>query len=334
MAKSIAQINSAALAVAEKMSSDKLLVTEIEKTLNAHETTQLGRLRLMCLLRSSTMIGVAVLNAMPKVGSTYKAGSNELYDKYEDKDQEGKKITGSYFKTLADSFGEGLEINEALKGLRLAEKNDPGTPEEYASLKGDAVRCKQAIKRMESRRNYHRSLVAGGVQCHQQLADIQTNWADVVRCTFSVDTETKQLTHSPKPFAIVNLEDPSKFQVLSVGAFLALNTDRAEEKGHTYAALINSAAKAPAPASNKAVLKTGEDVTQWALQGAQLSVDVSRDADRNKKLWALVNGPGSDDLLLSIFEIADLCDTFTSKDDLVSRVETLKAERKNERKAA
>ncbi len=128
--------------------------------------------------------------------------------------------------------------------------------------------------------------------------------------------ELPEVENTTKPIAVWLIPDEgrpvAKWEALSIGAFMKLDTRKAMEKGGTFAALIESGATKKAPGSGSQtnkneglVIKTLETGISVLAEFHRWSDEINGAKDKAEigKLYKLMNAKDNDELIVAVVEV-------------------------------
>lgn len=275
-----------------------------------------------------------VCNVWPVPGSEADNGrmlGNRLAAKYKTTIRKEDGTTGEgkvdWYSEFVRYSPRGKELyrqKESLRGI-AAKETGPHILEDHKSLIGDAVKLKSAKAALDGKINNAKSAIVRAVQLAQKMAHY--NKTTTMGCQISREEDGTPAKSNRLVF-IFNTEDRSKFDVLTIGQFLALKN---MEEGAKYSSIVGSTTrqrKTPETAKIDRTINT-LDVWDETLAAEATFIDKVEEQIGRKEMKAYnalltrLNAQGSDDLLLSINKIVNFYEAILSKPAYADRLAKL-----------
>lgn len=263
---------------------------------------------------------------------------------------DGTKVsrTVDWYVLFADSTKEGLRYTQELewcKRLKVETDNHEGIPPEFVKEYGDSIHTiterQDFIKRRQSViRNAYRKAMA----LYHQLERVNSFSNSVsVEILWVSGKEEEQARNLAKPIVVYDMascpsegKPPERWRYFSVGSFLRLDVSKAEENGANYEALIatvqrdsNKGAAGSATSQANPQLVRTPDTFAARMNDIHEYLDVIQSKTDTADWQALqkaIDGPGSDDLFLSLWSIRDTLNQLLGGDRRAVRHEKLMQE--------
>jgi hypothetical protein len=251
-----------------------------------------------------------------------------------------RKEDGTTGEGTVDWFGEFIRYSprgkvlyaqkESLRGIGQKETG-PHILEEHKHLIGDAVKLKGAKSAIDGKISNAKASLVRAVQLSQRMAFC--NKSTGLGCEISKDDDG-QPAASNKLIYVYNTTDRSKFDVLTIGQFLALKNIT---EGAAYSAIVGSSTR-----KKKEVAKVDYSINSLeqfdtVVNALATFVDKMEQATAKKDMKAYnalltrLNAAGSDDLVLELNSAMNFIESLLSKPVLADRLAKLLA---TERKIA
>lgn len=155
-----------------------------------------------------------------------------------------KERTVDFYVELFDLFPNGRAINEALKGLKQAADGVESAPLEYKRL--DIHQRTTEKRHFEKRRSDERGMFKRAIRLYLQQQAIgnmaSKDGMEHVGWRY-IENDEGVVMVSPKPIVVFNRHDVMKYDIVSVGQFLAYDVKQAVAKGGTLADLKATSAR-------------------------------------------------------------------------------------------
>lgn len=282
-----------------------------------------------------------VCNIWPVPGSEADQGrmiGNRLADKFKSKVTKEDGTTGegsvSWYTEFVRYSARGKELykqRESLRGIAAKETGAHILPD-HKHLVGDVVKTKAERATVDGKINNAKAAIVRAVSLAQRmnLANKSTTMgAELVK------EEDGTPVNSNKLIFVFNTEDRTKFDVLTIGQFLALKI----EEGKKYSEISGSTRRAPkkdtgpqAVEVNVNTLDMFDKVTAaYATFFDKMEEQTARKEMKNyNALLTRLNAAGSDDLLLSLNKVMNNIEALLSKPGISDRLSKLLADPKKQ----
>lgn len=227
-----------AIRMADKVNGNEHLLGDLNTYSDALELTKRGPLSFLFSLRKE--IGDEEMDTWPVVGleDTQQTPTNNP-DVYRRPGVNSKNkptlVRESFYDKLSDNTSHGRDAHDKLAAIEKRQSNKDGIPSE---LDADATVWQGRI-------NAFRRLFKTAVRIYQQWQAVATPGAfpKVKWSIFMVTdpaTNEKKLRRTTEPFMLMDPENPSNYRTLTIGMFLSLSPQRAEEAGGTVEAFMTT----------------------------------------------------------------------------------------------
>lgn len=271
----------------------------------------------------------------PEPGSNADNGrmiGNRLADKFKTvvKKEDGTSGEGevSWIKEYVRTSPRGKKLYAAKESIRgvSAKETGPHILEEHKFLIGDNVKQKAYKSTAEQRITSANGAIARAVTLSQRMHLCNTKTTMGARISCDDDGSPVQ---SNKLVFVWNTEDPTKFDLLTVGQFLALKV----EEGKKYNEIVGSTRRAPRKAEETKIDRTVSTLDVFDETAAAFATffDKIEEQTARKEMKAYnalltrLNAAGSDDLLLSLNKVMVNIDALLSKPGISDRLSKLLA---------
>lgn len=342
-----------AIAMAEILKHDEEFIVEAEQVMEAPEKVKRGSIMLLqhFLRLYPGDKDTKPMALFPVVGSEQEPGRNSPYDirkiRQLKTDGDVKIVDRSWYQDYVEQFLEAFpDSDRPLYHVQQADFAEQEPPVGiYKHLAGNPSELKAIRTRWRSRANNLLSQVKKAVKVHHQMERI--NQMKLVSCDFAriraVDPTDKTKTY----MVLTTTNEPIKVQdryaqavtdikQYGIGAFLALDADKAEENGGTFQALLATAKrgsdeKKPEEGVDTNLINT---VAKFETAIAQVAHYLEQDKSEAMVLKAM-NGKDKKDNERLIETIGDVCMAF---DNIWTKIETeykaIKIAKRNKDRAA
>jgi hypothetical protein len=335
---------SAAIALANKIGHDAWLEYHFAEFADASDAVKVGGARIyMDLVR---ILSPEDLASMPVPGTTkfYEdAAGNQVarntFDKW-DEVIDGKKVTYSYYKILAESTPQGQQLMANRDNFRkLRDGNLQAVPEDFVKENNSADKIGTGLKKAENRVNNYKTLLTRAASLWQQINRINTELGANVSARVMkrkimvpekqsdgtvVDVMVEDVIDSPACIRIAEktAEGEGRSICVTIGQCLAYSIEKALVKGGTYDALMLSTAKEKKAKGNKTedgtlvpVIETPDVATEYFDELAAYVQDTNKFRAFLSHLTKLEQKEPEEfkDVLLSIGAIVYGLDSYMTK---------------------
>lgn len=323
-----------ARAVALASRESEGMSSAIETVMKAKEDWQGGPLKV--LLAMSATYGED-METFPVPDS--EGGNNPDKFSLETTDSNGKTVQKktSFYIQFADATKEGRAVLQELEYVSRSMKTDPNVnksdiPAHILDMSPDKLAARQ--KFLTDRRGNMRSSYKKAMQLYFQFQSVN-ELAGISARPLWEDDEGGEVMRTGSPILVITTNASRMTQDwrhLSISNFLKLNPKKAEEGGGTFKALLDTLTRAPkegqggvAASAQLPVVKTVDTFDNYLSSLAHYVDEVTSDPKQVElsAIYKKLNGAGSDDFLVSIFELYHFLAGIVRKDKLAVRYQSL-----------
>ena len=300
----------------------KTFVNDMQSIVTAGETVKLGPLTILQDMREIYTDDELAL--FPKPGSEAPNGNtNGNYDVYYDGVTEsGKPRKQSFYKMFASSTEYGATIAAMKKNLAAAKNKSADAPEHM--LLWPVAKLSSEIAKWSQRDTAYSGKIRQAMELHFQFEAIKA--FDKVTCRF-ITTEMPDPDNAGKtievladtvaPIEIVSKVNLTEAKAFTPAQFMALDLDKAMEKGGTWSAIVLSASR-----GTKAKQETKDSQNISDVNGFLTAINLMAgfvyddyDAGTMSKHYAklLKEIEKDEESLILVHKLGDMLDDLTTK---------------------
>lgn len=327
-----------ALQLASKESD--IVSKAVKEQMEAKEITESGAIRILLALQQAYGQEMA---AFPRPGSTAETSDNPDKFKVSVQSSNGSQrlVDRSFFVEFADNTKEGkailqeLKYCKALTNMEMDKSQVPETfKEKYPNPEAIAVRKSYLEGRRNTIRTAYKKAVALGYQCE----DIDS--LDKVSITFVwANKEKTEVQNTKTPIRLSDVDNPDKWGYFSISQVMRMSVPKALESGGTYQALLDTVrrdGKEGQGGKSEAAPKQIRTADTFAARIVDIheALDFAF-TDKNgrqfhKDIKDSLHKAGSDDVLLSLYDLKNAFEELLKDDKLTVRLEKLLQNREKE----
>ena len=266
-------------------------------------------------------------------------GTNKPYDKYE---VEGTKpdgsvgqVKGEFYKDFLETLPNGKKLRHDIEAIKKAKKGAADADAKFKSM-GQAALDRE-LNRANTKYNYALDMLRKSVALWQKIQEVNELESEgvVAELAFKLGENGEPMDELEKttlPITLAKTTAPRDLKAMSVGAFLALNIERAkkikaEKNVSMFTALKDSAKRGTK--STTSVATESEKLTFKNFPNVILDVANFVDDRENYSKFISILGK-DDDMLLTLADLQDALDGMTSKFE--RRIDDLRIARANNEK--
>jgi len=326
-------LQSSASAIAVKMAAVPGLNDVFEQGIEAKIDAQRSAFGIhLYLLQAFT---ADEIKAFPVVGSKEKdefGKANNNPDIVEYTDLNGTKKTVSFWKTVAVTHPIGKHHTDAIQAIVDSDKvknaytgrpkadNDDAKKMHQTKFTTFFGNLRQAVALFDAMR---RGNEVKGVKV--ELAMVQARGEDG-KPKFDGDNPVMEPTPSVQCIKVSDKADPAAARYFTVTNFLRLDPDKAIAAGEGYVNYITSNKRGTGDAESEDKGVKIEKITEWddfTIAAVEFLRQIKSRASTVQALLKHYSGAGSDDALLTVFDLAEELTIITEVKALKDRAETL-----------
>lgn len=335
------EIRKLALEAAAVLIADESVGKLTESFVKAQGAVKRGPHRMSVLIKK--LFKREVIMAWPPIGSKkddFPAGYNGPTDRYnyeEWSENAGKNVkrAGSFINELADHSSarakHALEELEALAPLTSKDVvEESKIAPRYRALIGDKTKALNLVTMFNNELKAARTLFRDGLRVVQQEYAFERFKS--VRVEYDLDADG-ELTNSPAPIVIVDVANPRKGRNFTVGGFLALDPDKADDN---FTSIIGTTKKGADDQTTKKTSKTPKTSTE--AMGVVNDAVAFFDNEEHRRAYKLAMTSGKqedrDAFILAMGDMHRFADWYMSDKAIETRYAELKGAIEAKAKAA